>query len=240
MQDAEPNVAVVIPTYNEADNIEPIARSVRKHGYRLVIVDDNSPDGTGRVADSLAAGDEGISVVHRPAKQGLGPAYADGFGAALATTADVVCQMDADFSHDPAVLPLLVSQVEGGADVAIGSRYVPGGSVPGWPLHRRLLSKWGNRYARVMLATPIYDMTSGFRAYRSRVLHTLQPASCEASGYGFQVEMAHRSHDHGLTVVEVPISFRDRERGESKMHARIALEAMWLVTAWGVRRRLRR
>ena len=188
----------------------------------------------------MAAGDAGISVVHRPAKRRLGPAYADGFAAALDTPAEIVCQMDADFSHDPTVLPSLVSEVAAGADVAIGSRYVPGGSVPGWPLHRRLLSRWGNRYARAMLATSINDMTSGFRAYRSDVLRDLEPASCEASGYGFQVEMARRSHDRGLGVVEVPITFRDRERGESKMHARIALEAMWLVTAWGVRRRVRR
>lgn len=235
-----PEVAVVVPTYNEADNLQPIARSVRVLGYHLVIVDDNSPDGTGRLADELGAADDGITVVHRPAKRGLGPAYAEGFASALGTAAPIVCQMDADFSHDPAMLPTLVGKVADGADVAIGSRYVPGGSVPGWPLPRRLLSRVGNRYARFMLRTPIRDMTSGFRAYRSPVLNLLQPATCEASGYGFQVEMASRSHQQGLTVVEVPITFRDRERGQSKMDWRIALEAMWLVTAWGVRRRLGR
>jgi dolichol-phosphate mannosyltransferase len=240
LRGAEPEVAVVIPTYNEAENLQSIARSVRDHGYHLVIVDDASPDGTGHLADDLAALDGQIRVVHRPAKRGLGPAYAAGFSAALGTAAGIVCQMDADFSHDPAVLPSLVSAVEAGADVAIGSRYVPGGSVPGWPLHRRLLSRWGNRYARKLLATSIQDMTSGFRAYRSEVLQMLEPATCQASGYGFQVEMAARSHEQKLNVIEVPITFRNRERGESKMHARIALEAMWLVTAWGVRRRWRR
>ena len=235
-----PSVAVVLPTYNEAENLPSIAKAVRGHGYRLLVVDDNSPDGTGRLADRLAADDEGISVVHRPAKQGLGPAYAEGFAAALATGADVICQMDADFSHDPARLPALVATVEDGADAVLGSRYVPGGSVPGWPLHRRLLSRWGNRYARTMLGTSIQDMTSGFRAYRSGVLTALDPASCEASGYGFQVEMARRCHEQDLVVSEVPITFRDRERGESKMHWRIALEAMWLVTVWGIRARMGR
>ncbi len=235
-----PRVAVVIPTSNEAENLNSIARAVRAHGYHLVVVDDDSPDGTGRLADQLATEDAGITVVHRPAKLGLGPAYADGFATALDTDVEIVCQMDADFSHDPAALPTLVATVEGGADVAIGSRYVPGGSVPGWPLHRRLLSRWGNGYARLLLGTTIQDMTSGFRAYRSGVLRTLQPATCEASGYGFQVEMARRCHDRGLSVVEVPITFRDRERGESKMHWRIALEAMRLVTVWGIRRKVAR
>ena len=235
-----PEVAVVIPTFNEAENLAPIARSVLAHGYRLVIVDDNSPDGTGRLADELAGAAAGVSVVHRRHKLGLGPAYAEGFAVALEQSAEVVCQMDADFSHDPASLPALVAAVDSGADVAIGSRYVPGGSVPGWPLHRRLLSRAGNRYARAMLKTPIHDMTSGFRAYRSPVLERLEPATCRASGYGFQVEMAHRSHLAGLSVVELPITFRNRARGESKMHWRIALEAMWLVTAWGLRRRRQR
>lgn len=235
-----PEVAVVLPTFNEAENLSSIAGAVRAHGYHLIVVDDNSPDGTGRLADELATGDDGISVVHRPAKRGLGPAYADGFATALDSSAEIICQMDADFSHDPASLPTLIATVDGGADVAIGSRYVPGGSVPGWPLHRRLLSRWGNRYARSLLRTSIHDMTSGFRAYRSPVLQTLEPATCEASGYGFQVEMSRRCHEHGLAVVEVPITFRDRERGESKMNWRIALEAMWLVTVWGVRARMGR
>lgn len=235
-----PEVAVVIPTFNEAENLTLIASAVREQGYRLIIVDDNSPDGTGDLADQLAGEDGRVSVIHRPRKQGLGPAYAEGFAAALTGTASVICQMDADFSHDPTALPALIGAVEAGADAALGSRYVPGGEVPGWPLHRRLLSRWGNLYARTLLGTSINDMTSGFRAYRSEVLRTLQPATCEASGYGFQVEMARRCHDAGLKVEEIPITFRDRVRGESKMHWRIALEAMWLVTAWGVRKVLRR
>jgi dolichol-phosphate mannosyltransferase len=229
-------VAVVIPTFNEADNIEAMVRAVRAHGYRLIVVDDASPDGTGALVDRLAEGDDRLTVVHRPRKEGLGPAYAEGFSAALAGPATVVCQMDADFSHDPAVLPALVGAVEAGVGAALGSRYVPGGSVPGWPWHRRMLSRWGNRYARTMLAAPIHDMTSGFRAYRSEVLETLEPATCEASGYGFQVEMARRCHEQGVETVEIPITFRDRERGESKMNWRIAVEAMWLVTVWGLRR----
>ena len=233
-------VAVVVPTYNEADNLAPIAAGVRAHGYSLIIVDDASPDGTGGLADRLAREDMGIRVVHRRSKEGLGPAYADGFAAALDGPATIICQMDADFSHDPAALPGLVQAVAGGVDAAIGSRYVPGGTVPGWPLHRRLLSRWGNRYARALLGTSIHDMTSGFRAYRSGVLHALQPATCEASGYGFQVEMARRAHDQALSVREIPITFRDRERGESKMHWRIAVEAIWLVTIWGIKRRWRR
>mgnify|MGYP001824055411 CR=1 FL=1 len=235
-----PSAAVVIPTYNEATNLEPIARAVRSRGFRLVVVDDNSPDGTGGIADDLAAADAQIAVIHRPTKQGLGPAYAEAFAVVLEDPPDIVCQMDADFSHSPDAISALVAAVEAGADVAIGSRYVPGGSVPGWPWHRRMLSRWGNRYARTMLGTSIHDMTSGFRAYRSPVLGDLEPATCQASGYGFQVEMARRSHDRGLAVVEVPIVFHDRERGESKMHWRIALEAMWLVTAWGIRRVVRR
>ncbi len=233
-------VAVVIPTFNEAENIADIAVAVRTHGYQLIVVDDNSPDGTGDRADLLAEADDAMTVVHRPRKEGLGPAYAEGFSAALSGPATIVCQMDADFSHDPATLPELVQAVATGAGAALGSRYVEGGSVPGWPWHRRMLSRWGNRYARAMLATPIHDMTSGFRAYRSDVLATLEPATCEASGYGFQVEMSRRCHERGVATVEVPITFRDRERGESKMHWRIAVEAMWLVTLWGLKRLVRR
>ncbi len=235
-----PEVAVVVPTFNEADNLSSIAQAIRLHGYDLFIVDDSSPDGTGRLAEELAAGDPHITAIHRPTKQGLGPAYSDGFAAALTAGTPVVCQMDADFSHDPSALPSLLDAIEGGADVAIGSRYVPGGEVSGWPIHRRLISRFGNSYARAMLATPIRDMTSGFRAYRSEVLTSLHPATCEASGYGFQVEMARRSYEAGARVIEVPITFRNREKGESKMTWGIALEAMWLVTVWGVKRKLPR
>ncbi len=235
-----PEVAVVIPTYNEAQNLEQIVQAVRAHGYGIVVVDDNSPDGTGDIADDLARHDENIHVVHRPRKLGLGPAYAEGFEAANQAGFAIICEMDADFSHDPGALPELINAVHEGADLAIGSRYVPGGSVPGWPLSRRLISRLGNWYARIMLSTPIADMTSGFRAYRAPLLQKLEPATCEASGYGFQVEMARRAHESGSSVVEVPITFRDRLRGDSKMSWRIALEAMKLVTLWGVRKRLGR
>ncbi|MBT8202753.1 MAG: polyprenol monophosphomannose synthase [Acidimicrobiia bacterium] len=233
-------VAVVVPTYNESENLTPLIRDIRALGYQVLIVDDNSPDGTGALADQIADGDAGVSVLHRSRKEGLGPAYAAGFAEVLTGGAEIVCQMDADFSHDPASLPDLVQAVAGGSGAALGSRYVPGGSVPGWPLHRRLLSRLGNGYARRALATDISDMTSGFRAYRSEVLAALQPATCEASGYGFQVEMARRCHEQGVAVAEVPITFRDRRRGESKMNWRIAVEAMWLVTLWGVQRLVRR
>jgi dolichol-phosphate mannosyltransferase len=235
-----PEVAVVIPTYNEAQNLELIVKAVRGHGYGVVVVDDNSPDGTGDIANGLAEADTGVIVVHRPRKEGLGPAYAEGFAKAHVDGAAIICEMDADFSHDPDTLPDLIEAVNAGAGLAIGSRYVPGGSVPGWALSRRLISRAGNWYARFMLGTPIKDMTSGFRAYQSQALQTLEPATCEASGYVFQVEMARRAHESGTTVVEIPITFRDRLRGDSKMSWRIALEAMRLVTLWGVKKRLGR
>jgi dolichol-phosphate mannosyltransferase len=228
---------VVIPTYNEIENLELIVRAVREHGYKVLIVDDGSPDGTGDVADSLAAADpEFVSVLHREEKRGLGPAYSACFEKGIAEGATVLCEMDADFSHDPASLPALMAAIDNGADVAIGSRYVAGGGVDNWPWHRRALSQFGNRYAGFMLGTPIKDMTAGFRAFTASALDRLQPASCDAAGYGFQVEMAWRAHLAGLTVVEVPITFRDRVRGESKMVARIAIEAMLLVTRWGLGR----
>ena len=192
------------------------------------------------LADNMAATDGDVQVLHRPRKEGLGPAYAEGFAKAQSDGAAIICEMDADFSHDPEMLPELVGAVHAGAGLAIGSRYVPGGSVPGWALSRRLISRFGNWYARSMLSTPIKDMTSGFRAYGAQVLSGLEPATCEASGYGFQVEMARRAHDSGIKVIEVPITFRDRLRGESKMSWQIALEAMRLVTWWGVKKRLRR
>lgn len=236
---AEP--LVVIPTYNEVENIEPIVAAVRRLGYAVLVVDDGSPDGTGDVADVLAAADpDSVAVLHRSAKNGLGPAYSAGFDWGLANGATILCEMDADFSHDPNVLPDLISAVEGGADLAIGSRYVPGGGVDNWPWHRRALSKFGNLYAALMLGTRIKDMTAGMRAFSAPALAGLEPASCDAAGYGFQVEMAWRASLADLQVVEVPITFRDRERGESKMDMRIAVEAMFLVTKWGIGRIFRR
>lgn len=229
------DVLVVLPTYDEAENIEAISDAVLGLGYRLLVVDDASPDGTGDIAEELADGTR-MSVLHRTAKGGLGPAYGAGFSWGLEHEADVLCEMDADFSHDPLDLRRLVAAIDGGADVAVGSRYVPGGGVDDWPLHRRALSRGGNLYAGVMLATGIRDMTSGLRAFRSDALRRLRPAECRASGYAFQIEMAWRATLLGLDVVEVPITFRDRLRGHSKMNRAIAWEAISLITRWGVGR----
>ena len=233
-------VLVIVPTYNVRENITDIAHAVRSRGYDLLVVDDGSPDGTGDLADELAATDDAIHVLHRTEKQGLGPAYAAGFARGLELGADILCEMDADFSHDPADLPRLVAAVEAGADLAIGSRYVPGGDTEGWPWHRRALSQWGNRYAATALDMNVKDATAGFRAFRETTIRKLDPSTCEASGYGFQVEMAWRTESAGLTIVEVPITFRERMYGESKMDTRIAAEAMWLVTKWGANRVLGR
>ncbi len=234
------DVMVVIPTYNEAENIGAITGAVRSHGFRVLIVDDGSPDGTGSIADDLAADDEGVSVLHRSEKAGLGPAYAAGFEAAADLNATVFCEMDADFSHDPADLPRLISAVDAGADLAIGSRYVPSGGTEGWPWHRRAISKGGNRYAALMLGIHVKDATAGFRAFRSEAIKKLDPASCDASGYAFQVEMVCRAEDAGLRITEVPIQFKEREAGTSKMSTAIAIEAMRLVTRWGWQRRFKR
>lgn len=232
-------VTVVVPTYNERHNVPHLAAAVRLHGYRLLIVDDDSPDGTGTVAEAVAAPDPLMEVLHRPVKEGLGPAYAAGFDRVLAGDCEVVIEMDADFSHNPADLPRLVDAVESGADLAIGSRYVPGGGTPDWPPHRRLLSRGGNVYARLMLDIPVRDATAGFRAFRADALRALPYRAAQASGYGFQVEMAMRAHDAGMNIVELPVIFRDRTVGTSKMNGAIVREAMWLVTRWGLTRRLR-
>jgi len=238
-----PDVLVVLPTYNEIENIDEISAAILAHGYRLLVVDDNSPDGTGQRADHLSAANDRMAVLHRSGKLGLGPAYVAGFEQGLATGAAILCEIDADFSHDPSDLPRLVAAIDAGADLAIGSRYVPGGGVEDWPWHRKLLSRGGNLYAAVMLGSSVRDLTAGFRAFRSESLRLLQAGTCEASGYGFQVEMAWRATNAHMQVVEVPITFRDRVKGSSKMHWRIAVEAIWLVTKWGFGRvgsRLRR
>lgn len=230
-------VTVVVPTYNEHENLPHLAVAVLLHGYRLIVVDDNSPDGTGALADELAAQTPGLEVIHRAFKQGLGPAYGQGFRHALDGGASVVVQMDCDFSHNPNDIPRLVAAVEAGADLGLGSRYVEGGATPDWPWHRRFLSRGGNIYARVMLGIPVRDATGGFRAWKAPALMGLPFEKARASGYGFQVEMAMRAVDQGLNVVEVPIVFRDRALGHSKMGPDIVLEAMRLVTVWGIRRR---
>lgn len=230
-------VTVVVPTYNERENLPHIAAAILLQGFSLLVVDDDSPDGTGEIADSLAREAPRLSVIHRIAKEGLGRAYAAGFDHALEQGARIVIEMDADFSHNPMDLPRLVEAIDAGADLAIGSRYVPGGSTPDWPLHRRLISQAGNWYARTMLGLPIRDATAGFRAYRAEALRALPYRTARASGYGFQVEMAWRAYQAGFDIREVPIVFRDREQGKSKMGLGIVLEAMWLVTKWGIARR---
>ena len=238
MEAFDMSVLVIVPTYNERDNIRPIVSAVRAHGYDVLVVDDGSPDGTGRLADELAEADEGVHVLHRTTKEGLGPAYAAGFAQGLSMGAEILCEMDADFSHDPADLPRLVAAVRDGADLAIGSRYVEGGGTDGWPWHRIAISRGGNRYASMMLGIQVADATAGFRAFRDTTVRKVDPSNCEASGYGVQVEMAWRTEQAGLTIVEVPITFRDRRYGESKMSGRIAAEAMMLVTKWGFGRLL--
>lgn len=229
-------VTVVVPTYNERDNLAEIVGAVRRHGYRVLVVDDGSPDGTGAIADGLASSDAAVGVIHRSVKQGLGPAYAAGFDRVLAGDAEVVVEIDADFSHDPQDLPRLVGAIDEGADLVIGSRYVPGGATPDWPLARRLISRGGNVYARLMLGIPVRDATGGYRAFRADALRRLPYRTAQASGYGFQVEMAMRAIRSRMRVVEVPIVFRDRTRGLSKMNGAIVVEAMRLVTVWGLRR----
>lgn len=233
-------VTVVVPTYNERENVPHLAAAVLLHGYRLLVVDDGSPDGTGELADQISLSVPGMQVLHRPGKAGLGRAYGAGFRSALDAGAEVVVQMDADFSHNPSDLPRLVEAVAaGGADLAIGSRYVPGGSTPDWPRRRRWLSRTANRYARAMLGLRVADATAGFRAYKRATLSALPFADAQASGYGFQVEMTWHATQRGLEIVEVPIIFRDRELGRSKMGAGIVAEAMALVTWWGIGRLLR-
>jgi dolichol-phosphate mannosyltransferase len=222
---------VVLPTYNEAENIEPLVRAVlgALPDARVLVVDDTSPDGTGAIADRLAAELETVQVLHRPAKAGLGRAYVSGFAHALAAGAGHVIEMDADFSHDPADLPRLLEAARGGADVVVGSRYVAGGGIVNWDLPRRAISRAGCGYARRVLGVPVRDLTGGFKCFRAEALQEIDYASVRSQGYAFQVELTFRALRHGLTVVELPIVFRERERGESKMSALIALEAAVLV-----------
>jgi dolichol-phosphate mannosyltransferase len=232
---------VVLPTYDEADNIRPVSAAILASlpGATLLVVDDGSPDGTGDIADELAAADPRIRVRHRPAKQGLGRAYLDGFGVALAGGAQRVVQMDADFSHDPAVLPQLLAPLESGrADLVIGSRYVHGGGVENWNLQRRVISLAGCEYARRVLGVGIRDLTGGFKCFRAATLQRINAQTAGAQGYAFQVELTWRTLSLGLKIVEVPIRFRERRLGESKMSAQIALEAAWRVPAlrYGPRR----
>ncbi len=233
---------VVLPTYNEAANIEEVLRRLHSAspGAQVLVVDDSSPDGTADVAEQVGEELGVVEVLRRPAKSGLGSAYRDGFKQGLINGFDVMVEMDSDLSHDPAVLPSLLAAVEEGADLAIGSRYVPGGSIPDWSWYRRALSRWGNRYAAFVLGIQVADATSGFRAYRSQALAEIDFHTVRADGYGFQIEMAHRVIATGGSVTEIPISFTDRIRGTSKMSSWIVVEALVLVTWWGVRDRVLR
>jgi dolichol-phosphate mannosyltransferase len=229
-----PGAWLILPTYNEAENIGAIVRAARaqlRGGDRILIVDDNSPDGTGVIADKLVETTEGLDVLHRPGKQGLGRAYLAGFERALAGGADLILEMDSDFSHDPADLPRLIAAAEEGADLVLGSRYVEGGDVTDWGFLRRMVSRGGSWYARKILGVDIRDLTGGFKCFRRSVLETLDLSAVHADGYGFQIELTYRSINAGFRVVEIPIVFRDRRVGQSKMTARIALEAVWKVPA---------
>lgn len=229
-------VTVVLPTYNEVDNLRPMLRRLREvlPDVRIVIADDNSPDGTGRLADECARDMGNIDVLHRPGKQGLGNAYRHGFAHILSSDVDVIVTMDVDFSHDPAAIPSMLAAIEAGADAVVGSRYVRGGSTVNWPLHRRLLSKWGNVYTAAILGARVRDCTSGFRAYRASALRSIAPETTRADGYAFLTELVLRLVRAGRSVVEVPITFKEREHGTSKMSGRIIMESMLLVTRWGV------
>jgi len=222
-----PSVWLVLPTYDEAENIEPIVAAAGERlpaGARLLIVDDNSPDGTGRIADRLAAGHDRVEVLHREAKQGLGPAYVEGFRRALDGGAELVAQMDADFSHDPADLPRLI-EAAAGADLVLGSRYVEGGSVTDWGPVRRLVSRGGSTYARRVLGVGVHDLTGGYKVFRRRALEAIDLDTIASQGYAFQVETTYRAIRAGLRVVELPIAFSDRRVGESKMSGAIVAEA---------------
>jgi dolichol-phosphate mannosyltransferase len=230
-----PPVWVVIPTYNEAANIEGIVRAavaelerLAPGTHRVLIVDDNSPDGTGAIADRLAESIPAVEVLHRPAKTGLGHAYLAGFDRALRSDAELVIEMDADFSHDPRYLEPLLDAARD-ADMALGSRYVEGGGVENWGLLRRMISRGGGLYARVILGVPIHDLTGGFKCIHRRVLETIELETVRAEGYVFQIEVTYRALLAGFRVTEVPIVFRDRSVGTSKMSGRIAAEAIWAV-----------
>ncbi|MFN8161906.1 MAG: polyprenol monophosphomannose synthase [Solirubrobacterales bacterium] len=233
-----PDVWLILPTYNEAANIEAMVAAVREvlpASHRLLIVDDSSPDGTGEVADRLAAESEDLEVLHRARKEGLGPAYIAGFRRALEGGARLVVEMDADFSHDPAYLPRLIDAART-ADLVLGSRYVPGGGISRWGPLRRGVSQAGNVYARLVLGVGVHDLTGGFKCFRREVLEAIDLETVNSRGYAFQVETTYRALRAGFRVVEVPITFRERRVGASKMSRRIFAEAVWRVPLMRMRR----
>ncbi|HKG11553.1 MAG TPA: polyprenol monophosphomannose synthase [Gaiellaceae bacterium] len=228
-----PRATVCLPTYDERENLEPMVRAlsgVLGADDRVLVIDDSSPDGTGEIADRLAAELDWVDVLHRPRKDGLGRAYLDGFRRALADGADLVLELDCDFSHDPADVPRLLQAAEG-ADLVLGSRYVPGGGTQNWGLLRRAISRWGSLYAQFLLGLHVRDLTGGFKCYRREVLETIDLDAIRSRGYAFQIETTYRAVRAGFRVVEIPIRFTDREVGGSKMSRSIVLEAIWKVPA---------
>ncbi len=227
---------LILPTYNEAENLERLVHAALPRlaeaapEHRVLVVDDGSPDGTGQIADRLAAEHAEVEVLHRRAKEGLGRAYLAGFRHALDGGAELLLEMDSDFSHDPDDIPRLI-RASDDADLVIGSRYVDGGGVENWPFHRRALSRGGSFYARMILGVPVRDLTGGFKCFRRATLERIDFANTHADGYGFQIELTYRAYRAGFRVKEIPIVFREREHGTSKMTARIALEAIWKVPA---------
>jgi dolichol-phosphate mannosyltransferase len=233
---------LVLPTYNEADNLAAmvaaaLAELATTGEHRILVVDDNSPDGTGRIADELAAQHEAVEVLHRAGKEGLGRAYVAGFDRALAGGAELVMEMDCDFSHDPADIPRLIAAARDGADLVLGSRYAPGGGVENWGAGRRIVSRGGCLYAQAILRVPVRDLTGGFKCFHRRVLDGIGIEQMHADGYGFQIELTYRALKAGFHVREVPITFHERRAGQSKMSARIAVEAVWKVPALKIRMR---
>ena len=221
-------VTVCLPTYNERENLEPMVRALGEQGVSVLVIDDSSPDGTGELADRLAAELENVEVLHRKTKEGLGPAYLAGFRHALAGGAELILEMDADFSHDPNDVPRLIESA-GRADIVLGSRYVEGGSIRNWGRLRRFVSAGGSGYARRVLGVQVHDLTGGFKCFRREVLETIDLDAITSRGYAFQIETTYRALRAGFRVVEIPIAFVDRERGGSKMSRGIVLEAIWRV-----------
>jgi dolichol-phosphate mannosyltransferase len=226
---------LILPTYNEAENIEPIVARLRAAVPEadILVADDNSPDDTGKIADTIAAGDSRVQVLHREGKEGLGAAYLAGFRWGIEHGYGVLVEMDADGSHQPEELPRLLTALKG-ADLVLGSRWMPGGRVVNWPRHREVLSRGGSTYSRLLLGVPMRDVTGGFRAFRKETLERLRLDEVSSQGYCFQVDMARRAVEAGCHVVEVPITFVEREIGDSKMSRDIVVEALWRVTAWGI------
>ncbi|WP_016909273.1 polyprenol monophosphomannose synthase [Streptomyces xiaopingdaonensis] len=234
-------VLVIIPTYNEAENLTEVVGRLRESvpAAHVLVADDNSPDGTGKLADELAAEDGHVHVLHRQGKEGLGAAYLAGFEWGCERGYDVLVEMDADGSHRPEELPRLLTALRG-ADLVIGSRWVPGGRVVNWPRSRWVLSRGASTYARLLLSVPVHDVTAGFRAFRRETLEGIDVATVVSQGYCFQIDLTNRAVQRGYQVVEVPVTFADRERGDSKMNRDIVAEAVWRVTAWGVQGRVRK